>query len=181
MNLISKRLALLAISACVTLACNRSNDLETRFAGDWMFTSMVPESTCPSYPGVGPLTGHIRIIQTGDSLVLEQQGCCFSGTVGTGTAERTSFTATSTRTVPAGSDCSYQLDEVDNGMVQGDHLSADATVQVSLTSGCFPPGTLSTEVLDPAPCQIRGRIDATRCGSDGCGIACVANDLLCPL
>ena len=95
MNRISKRLALPLISTCLTLACNHSNDLESRFAGDWMFNALVLEDGCSSYPGVGPLTGHIRIIQTGDSLVLEQQGCCLAGTIGTGTADRIAFTATS--------------------------------------------------------------------------------------
>ncbi|HEX9428467.1 MAG TPA: hypothetical protein VGA64_11850 [Candidatus Polarisedimenticolia bacterium] len=181
MNRISKRLALPLISTCLTLACNHSNDLESRFAGDWMFNALVLEDGCSSYPGVGPLTGHIRIIQTGDSLVLEQQGCCLAGTIGTGTADRIAFTATSIRTVPAGPNCSYQLNEVDNGIVRGDQLSADATVQVTRTDGCFVTGMKSSDVMLAIPCQIQGKISATRCGSEGCGIVCVANDPLCPL
>jgi len=177
----SKRLTILLLSACLALACNHSNDLETRFAGDWMFSSIVLEDGCPSNPAVGPLTGPIRIIQTGDSLVLEQNGCCRSGTIGTGTADRITFTATSTRTVPISPDCSYQLDEVDNGIIRGDRLSADATVQVSLTSGCYAPGVAASVATAIEPCRIQGKVDAARCASDGCGIMCLAIDPLCPL
>lgn len=166
-------LPLLLISACLAIACNRGSDIDTRLAGDWRFSSLVVEDGCNLGPAVGPLAGAIQIMQTDNSLILEQHGCCTSGTIGTGRADGILFTATSTRSIPAGTNCVYQLDEVDTGTARGDRLIAEATVRVTLPNECFPPGIQPADGIVPAPCQIRGRIEATRCGPGGCGLICI--------
>ncbi len=139
--------------------------MDARFAGDWMFSASNVQDECNLGPAVGPLGGPIRIMQTDNSLVLERL-CCSSETIGTGTADRMFFTATSTRTVAVGPDCSYQLDEVDNGMLSGGRLNADTTVRVTCPGTCISSTWCSVSgSLLPPSCQIRGHIEATRYSS----------------